>query len=186
MTPLTETWLARLKPTEGGYTNDPADPGGETNWGITAFTARAFGYKGNMAAIDNEVPQQIFTVSVIATAIFCRLHGREFAAPRPDYSYIENILHMMHLTQEPDEDETPMTQEQREAMERSDQTRMMKEKEKKKRDIDLHGLVEAAKLGREHKGAILEIHPKTLKDDPILGPVVVKTVRCHQVKTPNL
>lgn len=50
-----------------------------------------------MAAIDNEVPQQIFTVSVIATAIFCRLHDREFAAPRPDYSYIENILHMMRV-----------------------------------------------------------------------------------------
>ncbi|KAG6356829.1 hypothetical protein INS49_014703 [Diaporthe citri] len=52
-------------------------------------------YKGNMAAIDKEVPQQIFTVSVISTAIFCRLHGREFTPPKPTYSYIENMLHMM-------------------------------------------------------------------------------------------
>ncbi|RKL21168.1 Calcium-transporting ATPase 2 [Fusarium oxysporum] len=93
---------------------------------------------------------------------------KEAQQPEQEMGPVENILHMMHLTHEPDEDETPMTQEQREAMERSDQTRMLKEKEKKKRDIDLHGLVEAAKLGREHKGAILEIHPKTLKDDPIL------------------
>lgn len=50
-----------------------------------------------MAAIDNEVPQQIFTVSVITAAIFCRLHGREFAPPKPEYSYIENSLHMMRV-----------------------------------------------------------------------------------------
>jgi Ca2+-transporting ATPase len=81
---------------------------------------------------------------------------------------VENILHMMHLTADPQEDETPMTQEQREAMARSDQGRLRKEGEKEKREIDLYGLVEAAKLGKEHKGAILELHPKTLKDDPIL------------------
>lgn len=56
-------------------------------------------YKGNMAAIDKEVPQQIFTVSVIVSAIFCRLHGREFAPPQPSYSYIENILHMMRFVE---------------------------------------------------------------------------------------
>lgn len=50
-----------------------------------------------MAAIDSEVPQQIFTVSVIAAAVFCRLQGREFAPPQPHYSYIENILHMMRV-----------------------------------------------------------------------------------------
>jgi Ca2+-transporting ATPase len=44
---------------------------------------------------------------------------------------VENILHMVHLTHEPEEDETPMTREQCEAMERSDQTRMMKEKERR-------------------------------------------------------
>jgi Ca2+-transporting ATPase len=81
---------------------------------------------------------------------------------------VENILHIMHLTPDTEEDETPMTQEQREAMARSDQRRMLKEGEKQKRELDLHALVEAAKLARPCDGAIFEIHPKTLKDDPIL------------------
>ena len=33
---------------EGGYVNDPADSGGETNFGITEQVARAFGYTGDM------------------------------------------------------------------------------------------------------------------------------------------
>lgn len=33
---------------EGGYSNNPADPGGETMYGITARVARAHGYEGPM------------------------------------------------------------------------------------------------------------------------------------------
>ena len=33
---------------EGGYTNNPTDKGGATNWGITEATARAHGYTGEM------------------------------------------------------------------------------------------------------------------------------------------
>ncbi len=33
---------------EGGYSNHPADKGGETMWGITIAVARAEGYKGAM------------------------------------------------------------------------------------------------------------------------------------------
>ena len=40
-----------VKPEEGGYSNDPNDPGGETNWGITVSDARANGYTGNMQAM---------------------------------------------------------------------------------------------------------------------------------------
>lgn len=34
---------------EGGYSNNPADPGGETMWGITVAKARSRGYTGPMA-----------------------------------------------------------------------------------------------------------------------------------------
>ncbi len=40
--------IDRVLGIEGGYSNDPDDPGGETNWGVTLRTARANGYTGNM------------------------------------------------------------------------------------------------------------------------------------------
>lgn len=52
-------------------------------------------YKGNLTAIDKEIPQFLFVASVIGAAVFCRLHGRKFTLPVVSYSYIENILHMM-------------------------------------------------------------------------------------------
>ena len=36
---------------EGGYVDHPADPGGATRWGVTAATARADGYGGDMRAL---------------------------------------------------------------------------------------------------------------------------------------
>jgi lysozyme family protein len=36
---------------EGGYSNNPLDPGGETMWGITERVARATGYGGEMRAL---------------------------------------------------------------------------------------------------------------------------------------
>jgi lysozyme family protein len=38
-----------LKANEGGYTNDPRDPGGETNHGWTVAEARRYGFTGRMA-----------------------------------------------------------------------------------------------------------------------------------------
>ncbi|KAF4977122.1 hypothetical protein FZEAL_6310 [Fusarium zealandicum] len=80
---------------------------------------------------------------------------------------VENILHMMHLSSGPEEDEAPMTAEQKRALESSARQRT-RNTEKQTRQIDLHGLVEAAKLQKEYAGAILELHPKTQKDDPVL------------------
>ncbi|WP_310601423.1 glycosyl hydrolase 108 family protein [Desulfobulbus sp.] len=45
---------------EGGYSNHPNDPGGETMWGITAGTARRAGYTGPMKTMPVEVARKIY------------------------------------------------------------------------------------------------------------------------------
>lgn len=44
---------------EGGYSNNSADPGGETMWGITARVARAAGYVGPMRDMPRDVAKAI-------------------------------------------------------------------------------------------------------------------------------
>jgi lysozyme family protein len=44
---------------EGGYSNNPTDPGGETMWGITARVARAWGYTGAMQDLPLDTAKQI-------------------------------------------------------------------------------------------------------------------------------
>ncbi|HEX4499684.1 MAG TPA: glycoside hydrolase family 108 protein [Scandinavium sp.] len=39
---------------EGGYTDNPADKGGPTNWGITEATARTHGYQGEMRNLTRD------------------------------------------------------------------------------------------------------------------------------------
>ena len=50
----------RLIGHEGGYVNHPADPGGETNWGITLRTARAEGYTGPMRSMTRQQAKEIY------------------------------------------------------------------------------------------------------------------------------
>ena len=45
---------------EGGYSNNPADKGGETNWGVTIAVARANGYSGPMKTMQVEVAKDIY------------------------------------------------------------------------------------------------------------------------------
>ena len=52
--------VAEILEHEGGYVNDPQDPGGETNYGITRTTARAHGYRGDMRAIPMSVVHRIY------------------------------------------------------------------------------------------------------------------------------
>ena len=52
--------IEELLPKEGGYTNDPADSGGETNFGITAKAARAFGYLGPMQDMSRDQAKAIY------------------------------------------------------------------------------------------------------------------------------
>ena len=45
---------------EDGYVNNPADPGGETNWGITRAVAVDNGYTGSIKLMPKETAKQIY------------------------------------------------------------------------------------------------------------------------------
>lgn len=45
---------------EGSYVNNPHDPGGETNWGITIAVARENGYHGEMKAMTQADAKPIY------------------------------------------------------------------------------------------------------------------------------
>lgn len=62
---------------EGGYSNDPADTGGATRWGITERVARRNGYSGDMRALPREK----------AVAIY-----REEYAIRPGFAGVAEIM----------------------------------------------------------------------------------------------
>ena len=55
--------FAALLGNEGGYVDNPADPGGATRWGITERVARANGYTGDMQNFPVEQAQQIAKAS---------------------------------------------------------------------------------------------------------------------------
>lgn len=45
---------------EGGYSNHPNDPGGETMWGITRRVALKEGYTGDMHVLPKELAKDIY------------------------------------------------------------------------------------------------------------------------------
>ena len=45
---------------EGGYSNNPSDPGGETMYGITIATARGAGYTGAMRDLSKDAARKIY------------------------------------------------------------------------------------------------------------------------------
>jgi lysozyme family protein len=51
--------FAALIGNEGGYVNNPADPGGETMYGITARVARSQGYTGAMRDLPIDTAKSI-------------------------------------------------------------------------------------------------------------------------------
>lgn len=53
----------RLMTHEGGYSNNPADPGGATNYGITQAVARANGYTGDMREFTKDAAKRIYKQS---------------------------------------------------------------------------------------------------------------------------
>lgn len=54
------TMIAGIIALEGGYVNNRADPGGETNMGITKQVAVANGYTGPMRALPRDVAESIY------------------------------------------------------------------------------------------------------------------------------
>lgn len=57
--------LAAVLAKEGGYVNDPRDPGGETNYGITVAVARDYGYAGPMKDLTKETASNIYVSNYI-------------------------------------------------------------------------------------------------------------------------
>lgn len=55
-----EDALARVLTEEGGYSNHPADPGGETMYGITKSVAAAYGYTGPMKDLPPIIVKSIY------------------------------------------------------------------------------------------------------------------------------
>ena len=58
---------------EGDYSNNPADPGGETNHGVTVQVARDAGYTGPMRELPKEFAQQIYARDYIERPNFHRV-----------------------------------------------------------------------------------------------------------------
>jgi len=60
---------------EGGYTDDPDDSGGETNFGITRAVATRYGYKGSM----RDLPKQI-AFDIYAARYWDKMHCDQIVA----------------------------------------------------------------------------------------------------------
>lgn len=50
---------------EGGYVDNPKDPGGKTNHGVTEVVARQHGYEGHMRDLSKEQATDIYTTDYI-------------------------------------------------------------------------------------------------------------------------
>ncbi|KHA80255.1 hypothetical protein NC77_02300 [Janthinobacterium lividum] len=68
--PLIARVIDAILRAEGGYVNDPADKGGETNYGITLAVARANGYTGPMRDLPVAVARAIYTARYITEPKF--------------------------------------------------------------------------------------------------------------------
>jgi lysozyme family protein len=60
MPDLFDTFVDQLLSREGGYTNNPADRGGETAFGVTVAVARENGYAGPMVALSRDQAKAIY------------------------------------------------------------------------------------------------------------------------------
>lgn len=58
---------------EGGYSDNPADPGGKTNHGVTEQVARQHGYQGDMRALPKGFAERIYAQDYIERPNFHRV-----------------------------------------------------------------------------------------------------------------
>ena len=59
--------IAAVLTVEGGYVNNPKDPGGATNHGVTERVAREHGYAGDMRNLTKDQATQIYAQDYIKT-----------------------------------------------------------------------------------------------------------------------
>jgi lysozyme family protein len=71
--------LKRTLKFEGGYVNDPHDPGGETNLGITKRVAEGHGYTGDMHDIPMSIVTAIYKQSYWDALKLDSITGQVFA-----------------------------------------------------------------------------------------------------------
>ncbi|UNI71510.1 N-acetylmuramidase [Burkholderia phage vB_BpP_HN01] len=64
--------VASIFAVEGGYVNNPKDPGGETNHGVTVSVARSAGYIGSMKDLTKEDASNIYVQKYIVDPGFIR------------------------------------------------------------------------------------------------------------------
>lgn len=57
---IAATIIGLVVATEGGYVNNPKDPGGATNHGITEQVARQHGYQGHMKDLTQDAAKSIY------------------------------------------------------------------------------------------------------------------------------
>ena len=61
MSELKKKVIGHIISIEGGYVNDLSDSGGETKYGITKRTARAYGFKGKMRNLPKDYAYMIYS-----------------------------------------------------------------------------------------------------------------------------
>ena len=82
MSSFTDAWTA-LVGNEGGYVDNPADPGGATMYGVTERVAREFGYNGAM----QDLP--LATAQIIAKHFYWDRYSCDSFDPRVGFQLLD-------------------------------------------------------------------------------------------------